>query len=59
MKNSLYIAWGLGIGDWGLGIGDWGLGSGPNAQFPIPDPQCPRIMNFKQYLKLLNIKIYE
>jgi len=30
----------LGIGDWGLGIGDWGLG-------PIPNPQSPFILIFK------------
>jgi len=26
----------MGIGDWGLGIGDWGLGPLPNPQSPIP-----------------------
>jgi hypothetical protein len=37
--DILYIiihSWGLGIGDWGLGIGDWGLGPIPNPQSPIP-----------------------
>jgi hypothetical protein len=33
-EKTLYIEWGLGIGDWGLGIGDW-------AQSPIPNPQSP------------------
>jgi len=31
---------GLGIGDWGLGIGDW-------AQSPIPNPQSPFGLVFK------------
>ena len=36
MLFSIYIYWGLGIGDWGLGIGDWDW-----AQSPIPNPQSP------------------
>jgi len=27
----------INFGDWGLGIGDW-------AQFPIPNPQSPKLL---------------
>jgi len=33
----------MGIGDWGLGIGDWGLGIGRKRQYPIPNPQSPKV----------------
>jgi len=35
----------MGIGDWGLGIGDW-------AQSPIPNPQSPLLLIFRNYIKI-------
>jgi len=47
-----FYLWGLGIGDWGLGIGDWGLGPIPNPQSPIPIKWKNNLYYFKIYCKI-------